>query len=117
MSVFFPKPWVFFAITYSLLPFRFSFSSDAEVRANALKSFLLNGISLLSIYVFDLLLHPLSKGEGDGGGQVIRPRNGVHQSVGWFYRVLWLLPVVGVSFYLNVRNSFSSSPPLFPPGT
>jgi hypothetical protein len=65
---------------------------------------LLNGISLLSIYVFDLLLHPLSKDEGDGGGQAMRPpRNGVHRSVGWFYRVLWLLPVLGVSFYLNVR--------------
>ena len=82
----------------------FNLCSDAEVRANALKSFLLNGISLLSIYVFDLLLHPLSKDEGDGGEQAMRPpRNGVHRTVGWFYRVLWLLPVVGVSFYLNVR--------------
>jgi hypothetical protein len=93
---------LFFAITHS-----FILCSDAEVRANALKSFLLNGISLLSIYVFDLLLHPLSKGEeGGSGGQVIRPPNGVRQSVGWFYRVLWLLPVVGVSFYLNVRDAF-----------
>lgn len=30
-----------------------------------------------------------------------RSRNGIHQRVGWFYRVLWLLPVVGVSLYLN----------------
>ena len=27
----------------------------------------------------------------------------LHRNVGWFYRVLWLLPVVGVSYYLNVR--------------
>jgi etoposide-induced 2.4 mRNA len=79
--------------------------SDAEVRANALKSFLLNGISLLSIYVFELLVHPLSRVEdgADGAGRV-RTRNGLHQSVGLFYRVLWLLPVLGVSLYLNVRN-------------
>jgi etoposide-induced 2.4 mRNA len=75
-------------------------TSDAEVRANALKSFLLNGISLLSIYVFDLLLHPLSRGDGEGAhGQ--SQQNGLHRSIGWFYRVLWLLPVVGVSLYLN----------------
>ncbi|KAI0003350.1 etoposide-induced protein 2.4-domain-containing protein [Russula compacta] len=76
-------------------------SSDAEVRANALKSFLLNGISLLSIYVFDLLLHPLSRGEEGQEGHVQSSRNGLHQNFGWFYRVLWLLPVVGMSLYLN----------------
>jgi len=95
-------------MAHALLLLFFWFCSDPEVRANALKSFLLNGISLLSIYVFDLLLHPLSKGGGEedgGGGEAMPPRNGVHRSVGWFYRVLWLLPVVGVSFYLNVRNT------------
>ncbi|KAH9967963.1 etoposide-induced protein 2.4-domain-containing protein, partial [Russula dissimulans] len=73
-----------------------------NIRANALKSFLLNGISLLSIYVFDLLLHPLSRG-GEGGEEagLAQSRNGIHHRVGWFYRVLWLLPVVGVSLYLN----------------
>ncbi len=40
--------------------------SDAEVRANALKSFLLNGISLLSVYAFDILVRALASG-GEGG--------------------------------------------------
>ena len=31
-----------------------------------------------------------------------------HRNLGWFYQVLWLLPVVGASFYLNV----SLSPPV-----
>ena len=76
------------------------FVSDAEVRANALKSFLLNGISLLSLYAFDLLVRALASG-GEG-----RDSDGlrVGRSVGWFYRVLWMLPVVGVSLYLNVRT-------------
>ena len=83
--------------------------SDAEVRANALKSFLLNGISLLSIYVFELLVHPLSRVE-DGTDA----RDGLHQSVGFFYRVLWLLPVVGVSLYLNVRSLTHICLPVLP---
>ncbi|KAI0060794.1 hypothetical protein BV25DRAFT_1992601 [Artomyces pyxidatus] len=66
--------------------------SDAEIRANALKSFVLNSISLLSIYVFDLLLHPLAKDQ---------PQKWLHRNVGWFYQILWLLPVVGASLYLN----------------
>ncbi|KAH9063728.1 hypothetical protein EDB83DRAFT_2506478 [Lactarius deliciosus] len=67
--------------------------SDAEVRGNALKSFILNGISLLSVYVFDLFLHPLALEQP--------PQKWLHRSISWFYRVLWLLPVVGVSLYLN----------------
>ena len=70
--------------------------SDAEVRANAIKSFILNGISLLSIYVFDLFLQPLT--------QEKPPQKWLHRSIGWFYRILWLLPLVGVSLYLNVRT-------------
>ncbi|KAH7889244.1 EI24-domain-containing protein [Phlebopus sp. FC_14] len=66
-------------------------TSDPEIRANILKSLLLNLLSLTSIYTFDLLLHPL----------VHDHPNWLHRNVGWFYRVLWLLPVVGVSFYLN----------------
>ncbi|KAI0303492.1 etoposide-induced protein 2.4-domain-containing protein, partial [Multifurca ochricompacta] len=64
-----------------------------NVRANALKSFLLNGISLLSIYIFDLLLHPLAQEQ--------QPHKQLHRNFGWLYHVLWLLPVVGLSFYLN----------------
>lgn len=85
------------------------------MRANALKSFLLNGISLLSIYVFDLFLHPLSRGEGkwDGKGLHGQSQNGLHRSIGLFYHILWLLPVLGVSLYLNVRGVAFS--PLLPP--
>jgi len=54
---------------------------------------MLNGISVLSIYVFDLFLQPLVHEQP--------PQKWLHRSVGWFYRVLWLLPVVGVSLYLN----------------
>jgi etoposide-induced 2.4 mRNA len=57
---------------------------------------MLNGISLLSIYVFDLFLQPLTQEQPK--------QKWLNRSVGWFYRVLWLLPVVGVSLYLNVRT-------------
>ncbi|KII89010.1 hypothetical protein PLICRDRAFT_139174 [Plicaturopsis crispa FD-325 SS-3] len=65
--------------------------TDAEVRANVAKSLLLNSVALASVYAFDLLLHPLVQGQ----------QKWFHRNIGWFYQVLWLLPVVGVSFYLN----------------
>lgn len=99
---------LFFSSFPSVLVFFNCYCSDPEVRANSLKSFLLNGISLLSIYVFDLLLHPLSlsRGEEDVEGARLQSQNGLHRSIGWLYRILWLLPVVGVALYLNVRNNF-----------
>jgi etoposide-induced 2.4 mRNA len=66
------------------------FTSDPEIRANYVKSLLLNGLSLVSIYVFDLILQPFVRDQQR------------HRNVGWFYQVLWLFPVVGVSLYLNV---------------
>ncbi|KAI6117735.1 etoposide-induced protein 2.4-domain-containing protein [Pisolithus croceorrhizus] len=65
--------------------------SDPEVRSNFLKSILLNSLSLASIYAFDLLLQPL----------VHDHPSWLRRNVGWCYQVLWLLPVVGISFYLN----------------
>lgn len=59
---------------------------------------MLNGISLLSIYVYDLLLHPLSLSRGEESRE---EGARLHRSIGWLYRILWLLPVVGVSLYLN----------------
>jgi etoposide-induced 2.4 mRNA len=75
------------------------YKSDAEIRANVLKSLLLNCLSLTSIYMFDLLLVPLVRDQ----------QKWLHRNVGWFYQILWLLPVVGVSFYLNVRREFQWS--------
>ena len=67
--------------------------SDAEIRANVYKSLVLNSLSLFSIYVFDLLLQPFVRDQ----------QKWFHRNIGWFYQVLWLLPVVGGSLYLNVR--------------
>lgn len=69
-------------------------ASDSEIRGNVLKSTLLNALSLTSIYLFDLLLFPLAKAE----------HHWLHRNVGWAYQVLWLLPVVGISLYLNVSS-------------
>jgi etoposide-induced 2.4 mRNA len=64
---------------------------------------MLNGISVLSIYVYDFFLQPLAQEQP--------PQKWLHRSVGWFYHVLWLLPVVGASLYLNVRTRILN--PLF----
>ena len=66
--------------------------SDAEVRSDVFKSLLLNLVSLTSIYFFDLLLLPLTH----------EHTHWLSRNVGWFYQILWLFPVVGVSLYLNV---------------
>ncbi|KAF5365625.1 hypothetical protein D9758_003282 [Tetrapyrgos nigripes] len=71
-------------------------ASDAEIRANFAKSMILNGVALTSIYTFDWLLLPLISDRGDRDQQ-----NWLHRNVGWFYQVLWLFPVIGLSFYLN----------------
>ncbi|PSS22650.1 hypothetical protein PHLCEN_2v3016 [Hermanssonia centrifuga] len=69
-------------------------ASDAEVRSSVFKSLLMNSVSLTSIYFFDLLLLPLTR----------EKEYWLHRNVGWFYQVMWLLPVVGVSLYLNVSD-------------
>lgn len=56
-----------------------------------LKSFILNGLSLVSIYTFDYLLLPLAT------------HGRVHRNIAWLYRVLWLIPLAATSLYLNVR--------------
>ncbi len=53
---------------------------------------MLNSLSLTSIYTFDFLLQPLVRDQ----------QKWLHRNVGWFYQLLWLLPVVSVSLYLNV---------------
>lgn len=69
-------------------------SSDVEVRTNVLKSLLLNSLSLASIYTFDfvlLLIFPHGRNE----------QQWLHRNIGWFYNILWVLPVVTISLYLN----------------
>ncbi|KAG5728360.1 EI24 like protein [Termitomyces sp. T112] len=64
---------------------------DAEIRVNVYKSLLLNSLSLISIYTFDYLILPLVENQ----------ERWFHRNIGRFYQVLWLLPIVGASFYLN----------------
>ncbi|KAJ7489864.1 etoposide-induced protein 2.4-domain-containing protein [Mycena galericulata] len=63
-------------------------AGDAEIRANIYKSLLLNSLSLTSLYMFDLLFF-------DHQQWLRRP------NVGLIYQLIWLLPVLGISFYLN----------------
>lgn len=70
--------------------------SDPAVRSNFYKSLLLNALSLASVYAFDVFLQPLAS------------RNDpkwFHRNAGWFYQIMWLLPILGTSFYLNVSYS------------
>jgi etoposide-induced 2.4 mRNA len=74
-------------------------TSDVEVRTNVLKSLLLNALSLASIYTFDfLLLFIFPHGQQE--------QQWLHRNIGWFYNILWVLPVVGVSLYLNSTWSY-----------
>jgi hypothetical protein len=63
----------------------------------------LNTISLIIIYVFDLLLVPLL---GLNRQQLdldeFSPRHWLHQNIGVFYTILFRIPVVGGALYLNV---------------
>lgn len=58
------------------------------------KSFLLNTLSLASIYTFELILEPLVRDQ----------ERWMHRNLGRMYHVMWLLPVLGASFYFNVRS-------------
>ncbi|KAF8590490.1 hypothetical protein K439DRAFT_1381895 [Ramaria rubella] len=63
--------------------------SDAEIRSHIVKSFLLNSLSLVSIYALNYVLLPVAA------------RGRVHHHVGWLYRVLWLIPLAATSLYFN----------------
>ncbi|KAF7338425.1 hypothetical protein MVEN_02068300 [Mycena venus] len=62
-------------------------AGDTEIRATVYKSLLLNCSTLTCLYVFNLFFFDKQ--------QWTRP------NVGWFYQLLWVLPVFSVSFYLN----------------
>ncbi|KAG8726647.1 hypothetical protein FRC12_023210, partial [Ceratobasidium sp. 428] len=71
---------------------------DAEVRSNVFKSLLLNSLSLASIYTLDVIFVPPLAGKQD---------RWLHRNFGSLYTVFWLMPVIGISLYLN--SSFSNS--------
>ena len=66
-----------------------------------MKSGLLNGVSLISIWAFELLMGLASRRHGSQSNPASE-RGFIHRNLGWFYQALWLAPVVGVSLYLNV---------------
>ena len=61
-----------------------------------LKSALLNTLSLIVIYTFDILFLPIL-------GRSTQER-WLHRNIGSLYQVLFQLPVVGMSLYLNVSS-------------
>lgn len=81
--------------------------SDAEIRGNVLKSGLLNGVSLISIWVFEFLVGLASRRHGNQSVSASE-RGFIHRNLGWFYQALWLVPTVGASLYLNVSWDFLS---------
>lgn len=66
--------------------------TDREVQSNMMKSLVVNGLALASVYALDLLLAPL----------VSEQQHWFHKNIGWVYTALWLLPVLAISFWLNV---------------
>ena len=70
-----------------------------------MKSGLLNGVSLISIWVFEFLVGLASRRHGSQNDS-ISDRGFVHRNLGWFYQALWLAPIAGVSLYLNVSQDF-----------
>ena len=72
---------------------------DLEIRNSALKSLLLNTLCLASIYGFDFILLPILH------VRVPLDSNAwLHHNFGRMYQLLWVMPVVGASLYLNVGS-------------
>jgi len=67
--------------------------SDPEIRANILKSAMLNSLSLVTIYTFDLIIVPLL-------GRFTQEK-WLHRNLGSLYQIIFQLPVVAMSLYLN----------------
>ncbi|KAF8301994.1 hypothetical protein DL93DRAFT_2160846 [Clavulina sp. PMI_390] len=76
---------------------------DAEIRANVLKSTLLNILSLIVIYAFDLFLVPLlglTRSQIDMD-EFSQPEHWLHRNVSVAYTLLFQVPVVAGALYLN----------------
>ncbi|KAG9012337.1 hypothetical protein FRB93_001759 [Tulasnella sp. JGI-2019a] len=69
---------------------------DPEIRGNAVKSLILNTLSVVSVGAFDLFILPL-----------LDPHNDkfFHKHFGAVYQAFWLAPLVGLSLWLNVSMS------------
>lgn len=61
-----------------------------------LKSVTLNSLSLITIYTFDMIIVPLLTRSTQ--------ENWLHRNIGSIYQIIFQLPVVGMSLYLNVRS-------------
>lgn len=75
-----------------------------------LKSTLLNTLSLVAIYAFDMLLVPLlglSRSQIDMD-EFSQPEHWLRRNVGVFYKLLFQVPVVVGALYLNVSISHKS---------
>lgn len=78
--------------------------SDAELRANVLKSCLINLISLLSVWTFDNLLLPLLSSTptpSHHGAHYHSPAETTKQ-VGALFNLFFKYPVFGFCFWINV---------------
>lgn len=74
--------------------------------SKVIKSTLLNTISLIVIYAFDLFLVPLlglSRSQLDMD-EFSHPEHWLHRNVGFFYMIMFQLPVVMGALYLNVSR-------------
>lgn len=83
--------------------------SDAELRANVLKSALINLISLLSVWTFDNLLLPLLSATPTShsthhGAHYHSPAETTKQ-VGALFNLFFKYPVFGFCFWINVRSA------------
>ncbi|KAJ7273557.1 etoposide-induced protein 2.4-domain-containing protein [Mycena haematopus] len=62
-------------------------AGDAEIRSTVYKSLLLNSSTLACFYMFNVFF--------------VDKQQWARPNVGWIYQLLWMLPVAGISFYLN----------------
>ncbi|KAG8818399.1 hypothetical protein FRC17_010851 [Serendipita sp. 399] len=66
--------------------------SDSEVRSHMIKSFVLNTLGLISIFIFDLIILPLLHRKATPSS--------ITQTTS-IYQLFWILPVMGGSLYFN----------------
>lgn len=78
-----------------------SSASDPELRANAAKAALLNGLSALFALALDALVHPFTLNS---------ERGFFARNLGLLYTLLWLAPLAAASLWFNVCSTFWTLP-------